>query len=79
MPYESHNIRKLTHTGGPGTNSGILKPLKLHQSTLHFGNLQSLSICTREVKCIAACSVYDMLSKILLGLLHKIANGVSLS
>ena len=39
-----------------------------------FGNLQSLSIWTREVKSMAAFSVHDILSGMYLGLLHKIKN-----
>ena len=43
-----------------------------------FGNLKSFSIWTREVKRVAVCSVYDMLSGIPIGLLQKIANDVYL-
>ena len=46
-PRQSLNIGKLTHAGGPGSNSGqiklwrlvTLKPLKLQQSILHFRKL----------------------------------------
>ena len=55
-------------------SSQTLKPLKLQQCTLHFRNLQSLFIWTREVKSIAAFSVHNFLSGIYLGLLHKIEN-----
>ena len=44
LPRESLNIGKFTHAGDPGSNPGrakiwrlvTLKPLKLHQCTLHF-------------------------------------------
>ena len=36
-----------------------------------FGNLQSLSFWTREIRSVVAFSDYDMLSRIPLGLLHN--------
>ena len=39
-----------------------------------FGNLQSLSIWTREVKSVGTFSVHDILSGMYRGLLHKIEN-----
>ena len=82
---ESLNIGKLTHAGGLGSNPGqaelwrlvTLKPLKLKLCTLHFWKPLNFSIWTREIKSVAVCSVYDMLSGIPIGLLHKIAKGLT--
>ena len=73
------NGSRLTHTGGVGLNPRVaklwrfvtLKSLKLQQCTLHFGNLQSLSFGTREIRSVVIFSDYDMLSPIPLGLLHN--------
>ena len=70
----------MTHAGGPGSNPYLaefsrfvtLNPLKLQQCTLHFGKPLIFSIWTREVKNVAVCSVYDMLSGI--PFLHEIEN-----
>ena len=51
---------------------------RLPSESLNIGKLtESFSIWTREVKSVAVCSVYDMLLGIPIGLLHKIAKGLT--
>ena len=56
-------------------NFNTLEVTAMYFTFLETSNL--FSIWTREVKTVAVCSVYDMLSGIPIGLLHEIAKGLT--
>ena len=76
------NIGKLTHAGGVGSNPRVpelwrlvtLKPLKLQQCTLHFWKPLIFFYLDKRGQECSCMLIYDMLSGIPIGLLHKMAN-----
>ena len=85
--HESISLCKVTHEVGPGSNPGVpqlwrlvtLKPSKLQQCTLHFWTPLIFFNYDKRGQERSYMFIYDMLSGISIGLLHKIANDVYLS
>ena len=82
LPHESISLCWVTHAGGLGSNPGqaelwrlvTLKPLKLQQCTLHFWKPLIFFYLDKRGQEPSCMFIYDMLSGIPIGLLHKIAN-----